>query len=271
VLEGLGATPGDETRRLYFVDDDNRLFTRDLNQADAPQALAANDVGDLRQIALDGGGRLFALAARGDEAPRLHQLEARDDGQHEWVAQALTLAPGHALAAIESTWTGRLQLTTAPPGGEDAAAGPSIYHYAPGTGLAPLDRQGAIDALRASGGREFHLPGLPDAHVRAEFLGFKSTSRPFLSTPSTGSSRPGRTRARWLRRPRSARAGCSTSATGAGLAAAVPGHQRQPAGTASISPRARPNPPPPGWPPRSRSWARQRPSWPATCRPSPTS
>jgi AvrE-family Type-III effector proteins (T3Es) len=191
VLESLGSSPGDQTRRLYFVDDDNRLHTRDLNGDDGPQALAVNDVGTLRQIALDGAGQLFAVAGGDDKPARLYQLKAHDDGRHEWVAQDLPLAPGHTLAGIESSWTGRLQLTVAPPpvpdaalgadAGADAPPGPATYLYSAKTGLAPLDRQGAIDALRAAGGRDIHLPGLPHAHLKAEFLGFKSTSRPFLS------------------------------------------------------------------------------------------
>ena len=178
VLESLGSPAGEATRRLYFVDDDNRLFTRDLNGSAAAQALALPDVGRLDQIALDGSGRLFAVARREGEPPRLYQLKAQADGQQDWVAQDLPLAPGHTLEGIESNWTGRLQVRIAPPPGQGE---PSTYHYSPQAGLAPLDRQGAIDALRAAGGREFHLPGLPAAHVKSEFLGFKSTSRPFLS------------------------------------------------------------------------------------------
>jgi hypothetical protein len=173
VLESLGSSAGDETKRLFYVDDDNRLFTRDLNGSGPAEALALPDVGRLDQIALDAAGQLFAIARREDEPPRLYQLQGQD-----WVAQDLPLAPGHTLSGIESNWTGRLQVRIEPPAGQGESA---TYLYSPQTGLAPLDRQGAIDALRAAGGREFHLPGLPAAHVKAEFLGFKSTSRPVLS------------------------------------------------------------------------------------------
>lgn len=174
VLESLDATPGDDTKRLYYVDEDNRVFTRDLNGSAPAEALALPDVGRLNQITLDAAGRLFAVAQREGEPPRLYRLQGKD-----WAAQELPLAPGHTLAGIESSWTGRLQVRIAPPEGQGE---PATYLYSPQTGLAPLDRQGAIDALRAAGGREFHLPGLPAAHVKAEFLGFKSTSRPFLSS-----------------------------------------------------------------------------------------
>lgn len=180
VLESLGATPGDDSKRMYYVDHQNRLFTRDLNAAGPAQPLATNDIGTISQIAMDGDGRLHALAARAGQAPQLYQLGAGAGSPHEWLPQNVPLALGHELVGLDNTWAGRLRLNVAAP--SETADGPTAtYLFSPKTGLAPLDRQSAIDAMKAAGGLEFHLPGLPAVHAHNELLGFKSTSRPFLS------------------------------------------------------------------------------------------
>lgn len=185
VLESLAASDGDKTRRLYHVDDDNRLFTRDLNSAAPATPVAAVDPGPIRRIALDRAGDLYALVGAPDGPPTLHRLDTAGEDGPAWQRLEVPLAPGQELADLHTNWTGRLHLqvrAAAPSPGEDRAeAPPRSYLYDAKAGLASPDRLGAVDAMRAAGGREFHLPGLPAVHVHHEWLGFKSTSRPFLS------------------------------------------------------------------------------------------
>ena len=183
VLESLALSEGDKTRRLYHVDDDNRLFTRDLNSPDPATPVAVADQGPIHRIALDRSGELFALIGAPGGAVGLHRLDTGAPGGPAWRPLEVPLAPGHEIADIHTTWTGRLHLQVRAAAPADGPAQPQLhsYLYDPKAGLAPLDRQGAVDALRAAGGREFHVPGLPAVHVRHEWLGFKSTSRPFLS------------------------------------------------------------------------------------------
>ncbi|HET7868630.1 MAG TPA: AvrE-family type 3 secretion system effector [Burkholderiaceae bacterium] len=185
VLESLALSDGDKTRRLYHVDDGNRLFTRDLNDAAPAAPVAVADQGPIRRIALDRSGDLYALIGPSDGAVGLHRLDTAANGGPAWRRLDVPLAPGQELADLHSTWTGRLHLdvrAAVPSQSEDGTGPPTrTYLYDPKAGLAPLDRRSAVDAMRAAGGREFHVPGLPAAHVHHEWLGFKSTSRPFLS------------------------------------------------------------------------------------------
>jgi hypothetical protein len=190
VLESLAVSEGDKTRRLYHVDDDNRLFTRDLNGPAPALPVPVADQGPIHRIALDRSGALYALIGARGGALGLHRLDTDTHGGPAWRPLPVPLAPGRQIADLHTTWTGRLHLQVrataqAQEGrartGTQPHAPLSTYLYDPKAGLAPLDRQGAVDAMRAAGGREFHLPGLPAVHVHHEWLGFKSTSRPFLS------------------------------------------------------------------------------------------
>ncbi len=185
VLESLAVSEGDKTRRLYYVDESNRLFTRDLNgPAQAPATpVAVGNPGPIHKIVLDRSGDLYALIGGGGKAerpPGLYRLDTAPGqdtaGGPAWRPLDVPLAAGQEIASIETNWTGRLHLHVGA-----SAAPTATYLYDPKAGLAPLDRQGAVDAMRAAGGREFHLPGLPAVHVSQQWLGFKSTSRPFLS------------------------------------------------------------------------------------------
>ena len=214
VMEQSSVFPGANAGTAFHIDDQGRLFRTDLAKQDTQPVVLGKTVG-MQQLELDREGVLYGLApsekdgrmavfvlqpiASGtasaasdasDVSNAADSVDSRDSGDsgdsgatHEWVpAPNIILPPDDRILGIESSYLGQLHLRVED--GNHQARPP--YKYDRDTGLMPADSYEPRHALSKAGGKDLHVPVLPEVHVSGEVLGLRTTGNPFKRDKTRG-------------------------------------------------------------------------------------